>query len=1056
MNIVDPHCGPPVVLRAETAPFFKRVTRSLALVCCLAVFLGANPAGTGAGGGSGGMNTGGGGGGRSYPTALYFAHFSTIYDGDYADALANFKSDLSGAIKTTQSRWIDSIAYYTMVGECHYHLGKYGDALDNYNAALKLCIAFPDWMLQVQFPSAITGSAITRNIPWGRSERISKIGRIPSTMLTAQGQLYIDKQLQQGGVITPPQLVQINVQEIVRCTALAMKRRQELLGPIAQHDPLSAELAVLFARRPGDHRNPWTEAWVDAEVGMAYASSGQSGQAVGYLKRSLAMSGEYDHGLTPMLLLELGQLATEAGEYKAALKYFEEASYSAVEFGDFTTLEESFRYGQQAYYLADPSAKTQFPPLAAASAWARTRGQELRASLQLLIAESDLLAGKSAAAASALGDAKSSLGTRTMGKCEFGSRLNYLAAILHYQAGKVADGDKSIADSLTWQKTGSKWLFQIGLADGFVSGKYGAPLGSHRALTLYETLLRDPTPLDWAARPLDSLAVLTWPHPLIYEHWFENTLQSGLELSMEVADRTRRHRFLSSLPLGGRLLALRWVLESPIETLDRTQQLQRTDLLTRYPKYKELSQQVRKLRDELAGVPLAADNAVAQKKQNDILTEIGKLSAQQEVLIREIGLRREAADLVFPPLRATKEIQATLQPRQLMLIFFSTASNTYACLLSKDRYASWKIESPQTVEKRAAILLRTMGNFDSNREIQQTQLDDAWRTAARDVSDALLAGSKVNLSENIDELIIVPDGFLWYLPFEVLPVAKGNVKLKNGKDTIPLIMKSRIRYLPTMGLATPDRLNRKTTPEVGVAIGKLHLHDQPDAAQTEFTRLQKVTTHITPIKGSTGVPTPLYGGLFDTLLVLDDIVASKKSAFEWSPLQFDKLESQGSLSQWMTLPWKSPLQILLPGFHTPAESALKSIGSAANGQEMFLSICGLMSTGTRTVVISRWRTGGQSSYELLHQFAQELPFSSAADAWQRSVQMLMETPLDVTQESRVKAAANAGQLTGAHPFFWSGYVLVDTGWTPPTISKPVAPPAQKAQPNNAQAQAANK
>ena len=69
---------------------------------------------------------------------------------------------------------------------------------------------------------------------------------------------------------------------------------------------------------------------------------------------------------------------------------------------------------------------------------------------------------------------------------------------------------------------------------------------------------------------------------------------------------------------------------------------------------------------------------------------------------------------------------------------------------------------------------------------------------------------------------------------------------------------------------------------------------------------------------------------------------------------------------------------------------------------MFLSVCGLMSTGTRTVLISRWRTGGQTSYELMRQFVQELPYSTADDAWQRSVQTQIDTPLDLTREPRMK------------------------------------------------------
>ncbi len=131
---------------------------------------------------------------------------------------------------------------------------------------------------------------------------------------------------------------------------------------------------------------------------------------------------------------------------------------------------------------------------------------------------------------------------------------------------------------------------------------------------------------------------------------------------------------------------------------------------------------------------------------------------------------------------------------------------------------------------------------------------------------------------------------------------------------------------------------------------------------------------------------------------------------------------------------------MLPGFHTSAETALRGVPSGTVGNEMFLSVCGLMSTGTRTLLISRWRTGGQSSYELIRQFIQELPYAGAADAWQRSVQVTMETPLDFNREPRIKKSTSGEGMTAGHPFFWSGYMLVDTGWAPPKTEKPVVGP----------------
>ena len=106
---------------------------------------------------------------------------------------------------------------------------------------------------------------------------------------------------------------------------------------------------------------------------------------------------------------------------------------------------------------------------------------------------------------------------------------------------------------LAYQQTGSLWMFQIGLVDSlYLSGE----IYDRVAALLYELVLRDPTPIDWATSPLEALSVLSQPHPLSYEHWFEATLKRGKEpeLALEIADRTRRHRYLSSLPFGGRLL----------------------------------------------------------------------------------------------------------------------------------------------------------------------------------------------------------------------------------------------------------------------------------------------------------------------------------------------------------------------------------------------------------------------------------------------------------------------------------------------------------------------
>ena len=69
----------------------------------------------------------------------------------------------------------------------------------------------------------------------------------------------------------PASLTPVEAQEIVRCTALAIRRRGELLGPLAAHDTvLDNVIAALHARAgPPNH---WSEAWLDLQLGLALSA----------------------------------------------------------------------------------------------------------------------------------------------------------------------------------------------------------------------------------------------------------------------------------------------------------------------------------------------------------------------------------------------------------------------------------------------------------------------------------------------------------------------------------------------------------------------------------------------------------------------------------------------------------------------------------------------------------------------------------------------------------------------------------------------------------------
>jgi hypothetical protein len=78
-------------------------------------------------------------------------------------------------------------------------------------------------------------------------------------------------------------------------------------------------------------------------------------------------------------------------------------------------------------------------------------------------------------------------------------------------------------------------------------------------------------------------------------------------------------------------------------------------------------------------------------------------------------------------------------------------------------------------------------------------------------------------------------------------------------------------------------------------------------------------------------------------------------------------------------------------------------------------------------LLSRWRTGGQTSFDLVREFMQELSTNSASDAWQRAVLLTMDSRVNFAAEPRVKHAATGDAPKASHAFFWAGYMLVDSG-----------------------------
>jgi len=849
------------------------------------------------------------------------------------------------------------------------------------------------------------------------------LGQYPTSVFLAQGQIDMTGILERGGIVQQANLFPVTPQEIVRATTLALRRRAELLGPIGKHDELSNRLITAF-NRPVGPPNHWSQCWVDVQRGLALIGGGRAGQGIGHLQRSLLAAGEFDHPMTSIALLELGRCKMLLGEYSDAAQFFAEATFAAVNYPDYGVLEEAFRYAALTHLLSN--RKDFFTPLNPAIQWAKAQGRrQLLVSLLLSAAENYAVMGDARTAAAMLDEARAAIGRREMGTGRIGARLNYIAALVAFQQKRIPDGNAALASALSYMRHGSHWLFQIKLSDTMYTG--GA-LTPRSALELFGEVLRDPHAADWTLQPMESFAALATPQPLPMEHWFEAAMERGvvkeIDEAIEIADRTRRRKFFGSIEFGGRLAALRWILEAPADLLAQDVLIRRQDIMARYPEFQQLSRRSAEIRGYLAKQPLAPKDPERVREQTELLTELGAVGVQQEALLREIALRREPADLIFPPLQSVAEVQKSLPDGHAVLAFFATSRGLYGFLLNNEQSTHWRIGAAPALMRQMQAMFRDMGQFGANSELNVNDLDsEAWRDSARQVLDTLLKGSSADFSQPFKELVIVPDGSLWYLPFEALQV-KVDDRLQS------LITRFRIRYAPTLSLCMSGGPGRNPSGNTAVVVGRLYPRDDAETARTAFEQLSAVLPGAVMIDAQPQTPSSLYSTLFERLVVLDDLVMQDSSPYSWYPASIDRGRAGGTLGDWLVLPWGGPDVLVLPGFHTAAEDSLKRINRTAPGNEIFLTACGLMANGSRTVLLSRWRAGGKTAFDLVREFTQELPDTTASDAWQRAVLLTLDSRMNLEAEPRVKRTATNEMPKATHPLFWAGYMLLDSGVSP--------------------------
>lgn len=233
-----------------------------------------------------------------------------------------------------------------------------------------------------------------------------------------------------------------------------------------------------------------------------------------------------------------------------------------------------------------------------------------------------------------------------------------------------------------------------------------------------------------------------------------------------------------------------------------------------------------------------------------------------------------------------------------------------------------------------------------------------------------------------------------------------------------------IRYSATVALALPNAFGRNAFVDTTVLLGETFPKETRETTDAAFDRLSQAVSKTEGLRRGAlkAVPGSLYATRLRRLVVFDEIVAD---GWNWAPVVPSDARRGHGVADWIFAPWGAPRLIVLPALRAPAENALKNGG---DGSEIFLPILAAQSTGADAMLLSRWRTGGRSAFDLSTDFLKNYESEPVADAWKRAVLNLMKRDVVLDEEPRLKTPGRSEEPPRYdQPFWWAGYLLIDSG-----------------------------
>ncbi len=938
--------------------------------------------------------------GGQYPVPEYYIALEVYRSGDLENALSALENALGRSRKDINGRWLDAIPIHAMLAECYWQIGNLPLAHANVDAAMQIAVRNRGWLARVDWTSAVR-EGVVLSPPIGLWPDATSVRRIPisDSIKYVSGNPVTEQSIAQGGVVEPPNLRGMDVAEILRGLAVASYRRRIIMGPLSKGDPLVGE--VVAATGNAGAPTPIASSMIGCLNATARFAN-QDDRRVLTDASAYTLLGGGSHTLSPIMLLTQATTLAETDRAEGCLA----ASIATVNVA--AALEQHELIGDAMQLAAGVASEKEagIIRLAAESAANAMVRKSRLAAVHCFVAAADaaVTARQYDAAKQSLSNAKLLSDRRDVWTPRVDAYGAYVAARLAAISGDsfgvskptmVDNAYTSMTNFAQYNKIRNRPFVSMPSVYQFalVSKTIGTRAGASTSDAVLEYYSGDPPYWLWRRDPVDAFTFLTLDRsgPLNARLAFSAASSDGDDVLLR-SDALLAERFAQTLPISGRVANVRALAGRDSKLLNDAERQFRDQGPPEFKKLRELV---------LGNAKLNGNELNFQA--------VEKLSAEQESLATSIAFTRGSLPRLVPPRLNTKASLDKL-PKTTALVSFAFSGNvlhTTYTVAGKTR--TWPMPNTSRLPSMITSVLRGIGVGKARGS--KISDKDAWKKDAATLMRQLFPEATLFTTAKIDQVLICPDGLLWYLPFELLPI--------DGESSELLGDKFQIRYAATPGIAIHATDFPRENKTVGIAASRFF---SPRDLELNTSITQSI---VDAADGSVLLPnvkmppSTTLGLSIGELIVASPMTMDVANPYGMSVLPYEEGKPGASLAAWMRLPSLLPSTVALAGFRSQAEAA-----RLGDGREIFLTLCALNTAGVRDVLLSRWAVGGESTAIALREFAQELPFSGMPTAWNRARMVLRRSDLDPLSEPLLSHDdKDIDSITGEEPLFWAGYLL---------------------------------